>query len=105
MSFIYGADTSKKITPEIVRDAIVNCFYRAHCADSSIDEVSSSNEVYCREIIKKMFQESGDDFESPNKDSILRLIQKLKDFSANFRDPEIIKQHEMEIMELVGCLK
>ncbi|HNV97202.1 MAG TPA: hypothetical protein PKL13_02695 [bacterium] len=105
MNFIYGVDTSKKITPEIVRDAIVNCFYRAHCADSSIDEVSSSNELYCKEIIRKMFQESGDDFDNPDKESILRLIQKLKDFSDNFRDPEIIKQHEMEIMELVNCLR
>lgn len=30
MSIIYGVDTKEKITPEKVRDAIVECFYQAH---------------------------------------------------------------------------
>lgn len=105
MAIVYGADTSKKITPSVVRDAIVDCFYRAHCVSSSIYETSEANKVMCEQIIRKMFEESGGDFDFPSKDSILRVLEKLKDFSANFRDPEIIKQHEAEIMELVSLLQ
>lgn len=104
MPIIYGVDTGNRITPLMVRDAIVDCFYRAHAADSSIDYFAEDNKLYCGKIVRKMFEDSGCDFENPDKESILKVIQKLKDFSANFRDPEIIKQHEAEIMELVSLL-
>ena len=92
MVIIYGADTSKKITPEIVRDAMVDCFYKAHCVDSSLFETSEFNKVYCEQTIRTMFEESGDDFEKPSKESIIRVIQKLKEFSTNFRDSKFFEK-------------
>ena len=30
-NIIYGVDINKKVTPVMVRDAIIQCFYEAHC--------------------------------------------------------------------------
>lgn len=105
MAVIYGIDTDKVITPLMVRDAIIECFYQAHCADSSLGlDDSEVNAGYCGEIIKKAFSESGGDFEKPTKESILGVLDWLRCFAKNFRDPKIIEKHSMEIMKLVEKL-
>ncbi len=30
-NIIYGVDVTKNVTPVMVRDAIIQCFYEAHC--------------------------------------------------------------------------
>jgi len=105
MNMIYGVDTSKEITPLMIRDAIVECFYNAHREDVSLGDSELANRSYCDEIVKKMFDESSADFNNPTKESIIKVLTKLKEFSIHFRDPEIINKHEAEIMELVRRLK
>ena len=41
-----------KVTPLDVREAIINCFYEAHCADTGLGADKSTERGYCREIVK-----------------------------------------------------
>lgn len=97
--------TEEKTTPLMVRDAIVECFNKAHCEDAglSIDE-KNINEHYCRSIVEKFFKDAGGDFDRPTKDVILKVMDGLVDFSKNFRNPEIIKKHYNGIIKLVNRL-
>lgn len=100
---IYGVDTSKEVTPLMVRDAIVECFRQAHCADSGIGSSDKEvNQAYCREIVSKSFTDSGADFNNPTKDGILRAMNKLAEFAKNFRDQKIVQKNYSEIIELVN---
>jgi hypothetical protein len=102
---IYGIDTSKAVTPLMVRDAIIKCFNQAHCMDSGIDEIEKfSNEKYCYEIVKKMLDDSNGDFDNPTKESILKSLEKLKEFAKNFRDQSVIEKHYEQIMQLVKLI-
>ena len=103
MTKIYGIDLDQKITPLLVRDAIVECFFQAHCADTGVELGEEGvNKNYCQSIIKKAFREAGGDFDKPTKGTILKVLDKLLDFSQNFRNPEIIKKHYNKITKLVN---
>ena len=109
MAQIYGVDLEQTITPEMIRDAIVKCFVEARCVDSFLGDSDTKNEDtkrdYARNFVKKIFTESGGDFEKPTKSSLLSVIAKLKDFSSSFRDPALVEKHAAEIMQLVAKLK
>ena len=110
MADIYGVDPNQQnITPLMVRDAMVRCFFAAHCKDSGItpgvgdtDEATTRN--YCREIVKQAFQKSQGDFDRPTRASILGAMAELRKMAANFRSPEEIAKHVGEIMTLVEKL-
>jgi hypothetical protein len=103
---IYGIDPENVITPLMVRDATVECFFKAHCMDSGIDpKEEGANRNYCREIVKKAFSDSGGHFNQPTKESIMRALEKLADFAKSFRDPSVIQEHYREIIKLVDQLK
>lgn len=104
---IYGINEDLKLTPEAVRDAIVNCFCEAHCADSGLttEDDKELSRDYCLSLVKKAFQESGNDFEKPNKESLLAVIDRLADFAKNFRQPEVIKEHYEMINKLINKLE
>lgn len=109
MTKIYGVDLDKPITPVMVRDAIVRCFVAARCVDSFMEESAKGDDDlrhdYSKGFVKKMFSESGGDFENPTKESIIAVIGKMKDFSSSFRDPAEVEKHAGEIMQLVAKLK
>lgn len=103
---IYGFDIDGVVTPLMVRDALSQCFYEAHCLDANIGEGESEvSKLYCKEIVKKAFSDSGGDFNHPTKDSIMGAINNIVEFSKNFRDPSIINKHKSEIMRLVEKMK
>ena len=106
-NLIYGVDPNSKLTPLEVRDALINCFYQAHCFDSGADIVKDKEvaNLYCTDVVRKAFTDSGGDFENQTKESILKAIGWLKEFSLSFRDPKIIERHASEIMELINKLK
>ena len=89
----------------MVRDALINCFYEAHCEDTGIDiKEGDINREYCREIISKAFKDVGGDFDNPTKESVVGVVKKLKNFSKGFRDQKIIEKHAKEIMSLINKL-
>ncbi len=102
---IYGVNLNSEITPVMVRDAIVECFFKAHCIDSGLGEGDpSSVKKYCSDLIVEAFAKTGGDFNNPTKDSIFNVLGQLAEFSKNFRDPSVIRKHYNEIMRLVERL-
>lgn len=105
MKKIFGIDPSKKVTTTNVRDAMKECFYNAHCKDTGIDQGDEElTREYCEEIVKKAFSDTGGDFEEPKKQDILKAMAALSEFSANFRDDDVIKKNYMKINELAQKL-
>ncbi len=114
MTIIYGVDTTKPVSPHDVRDAIVACFVSAHsdaledlknyAADIKNDEFERMKVLNVQQMIRSFFKEVGGDFEAPTKESIVKVMEKLKEFAVHFRNPEIISKHYTEIIELVKAL-
>ena len=115
MVVVYGVDIDDEITPEKVRDAIIECFYNAHqdiLKDMYIlleesKETEKPNEVgreYIKETVINYFIKVGGDFNNPVKEDILKVLEELKEFAKGFRSPEIINKHYGEIMKLVDKL-
>ncbi len=104
MTKIYGVDLNEKITPLMVRDAISECFSQAHCSDAGVSNQESMEKEYCVEIVKKAFVDSGGDFENPTKESIINSLRELAQFAKKFRNQEVVKKHQEEIMKLVEKL-
>lgn len=105
MPIVYGVDTEGEVTPLMVREALMCCFYAAHCEHSGLLESGEDvTRSYCLEILKKAFVETGGDYDSPTKQSILAVLPWLADFSKSFRDQETIKKHMGEIVGLVNLL-
>lgn len=93
------------ITPLVVRDAISECFYQAHCSDSGLgSDDPETVRKYCHDLVVEAFAKTGGDYNSPSKDSILKVLGQLAFFAKNFRDPKVIKEHYNEIMRLVDRL-
>ncbi len=106
MGIVYGVDTTKEVTPVMVRDALVRCFYLAHKDDTGLGEQGESvNEDYCLKLVKKLFTETGGDFDNPTKTGLIKLVERLKEFSKPFRDDRVIDDHEREIGELIALVK
>lgn len=115
MTIIYGVDTSKEVTAEKVRDAIIECFYQAHqevlkdmyvlLKEGKISEKPEEIErQYIKETIINYFIKVGGDFKKPTKKDIFKVLGELKEFAKGFRSPEIIQKHYGEIMQLVERL-
>ena len=103
---LYGVDLNKPITPLMAREALVECFSQAHCADAGLTPDNNEvNKSYCQDIAKKAFIDSEGDFENPTKQSIIGAMGKLQDFAAKFRDPSIIQKHASEMMKVVEKIK
>ncbi len=106
MNTVYGVDTTKAVTTEMVRGAVVECFYQAHCEQSELGNVGKNVEKsYCTQIVEKAFAETGSDFNKPTKASIEGVITWLADFSKSFRNQEEIKKHFGEIQGLLALIK
>jgi len=99
---IYGVDISKIVTPLMVRDALVECFFQAHCANSDVEEKDKDvNKLYCKEIVKNAFKKDGFEFDNPTKEGIILVMNGLAEFAKNFRDQELVQKNYNEIMQLV----
>lgn len=111
---IYCVDTSQSVTPEMVRDATVECFIQAHSEvlDSmkeyhefkSEEEFEDMKKLDVKLLIETKFKELNADFNHPTKEDIINVINKLAEYAANFRKPEIVKKHYDEILTLVNKL-
>lgn len=99
---IYGIDLDKPVTPLMVRDALVECFSKMHYADAELETNDPAiNKEYCRNLVKKAFTDSEGDFEKPTKQSIINVLGKLEDFSANFRNQSVVQKNVATMMQIV----
>jgi hypothetical protein len=114
-SIIYDVDISKKVTSIQVRDAIIRCFLLAHKEVlNDIKEVQHFKSKKDFEnfklldvqlMIRKIFTDLHEDFNNPTKDSLLKVIDQLREYARNFRNPDIVNKHACEIMKLVNKLE
>ena len=114
-NIIYGVDITKKVTPVMVRDAIIMCFTEAHndvleslkdYSDfKSEEEFKKIKEMNILYIIQSAFKETGGDFNNPTKDTLKAAIGWLAGYAKNFRKPEVIEKHYSEIMTLISLLE
>ena len=110
---IYGVDLNEKITPVKVRDAIIECFTQAQQElIESMKEISGVNSEKAKKmnvdlIIENAFEGVGGDFNNPTKESLIKVVMILRDYAKSdaFRNPEIIKKHAGEIMQLINKLE
>ena len=114
-NIIYGIDISKDVTPIMVRDAIIDCFTKAHSeileqmkeytVFESEQEFEEMKHIQVKYLIETMFENVDGDFNNPTKESIIQVVMKLKEYAAaSFRKPEIIEKHAGEIMQLINKL-
>jgi len=109
---IYGVDITKNVTPIMVRDAIIKCFYEAH---SDVLELASETFGYpsekkfekmkkshIKELIQGVFNKIGGDFNKPTKDDLLKVLERLKGIASIYRNSKVIKKHVSEIMLLIN---
>lgn len=112
MITIYGVDPIKPLTPTQVREAIVECFTRAHSQVLESDmgrlteelpsaELENFKKINVRLMIKKYFKEVGGDYETPTRQPLIAVCNKLAEFARSFCSEEIISKHHGEIMGLI----
>ena len=111
---IYGVNLNDNFTPEMVRDAIIKCFYEAEkdilnslFAPSDFDSSNDAEQSKYRHIkifIKKMFSDVQGDFDNPTKESLINVIDRCAKYASSIRDKEIIEQNYNKIMYLIENL-
>lgn len=112
---IYGVDISKKITPKIVRDAIIRCFALAHkeildMMDEYTEWKSDEERKEFRNLrielaIKNAFSQTKQDFDNPTKESLIKVISAMERYASQFRKPEVIKKHSAQIRRLINKIE
>lgn len=113
-NIIYGVDITKDVTPKMVRDAIIQCFFEAHCnvlelaretfghpPEEIFEEMKKS---HVKELVQDIFIKIGGDFNKPTKENLLKVLENLKGFASIYRKPNVIKKHVNEIMLLINKL-
>lgn len=59
----FGVDLDKSITLLMARDALVDCFFEAHCVDTGMEiEGPAVNKRYANDVVKKGFYGCGRGF-------------------------------------------
>ncbi|KYK23878.1 hypothetical protein AYK24_06995 [Thermoplasmatales archaeon SG8-52-4] len=111
-NIIYGIDINQKVTPVMVRDAIIQCFYEAHCnvlelAKESFGKPSKKRfeemkKIHVKDLIYDIFIKIEGDYNNPTKEDLLKVIENLKKFASFYRKPDIINKHVKEISQLIN---
>ena len=71
----------------------------------SEEEFEKIKAMDVKALIKNFFFEVGGDFDKPNKESLLKVINKLADFSRKFRSSEEVDRHHKQLSELITKIK
>jgi hypothetical protein len=111
-TIIYGVDISKKITPVMVRDAIIQCFFEAHdnilelakdfFGEPDEECFEKMKKSHVKELIENIFEKIEKDFNNPTKDSLIEVVEHLEKIAKVYRNQDIIDTHVKEIMQLIN---
>ncbi len=89
-NIIYNVDISKEVNPIMVRDAIIECFTQTQQeVIESMKVISGLKSKEAKKInvdllIENAFDEVGGDFNNPTKESLIKVIMKLKKFCSRY---------------------
>lgn len=115
-SCIFGVDPEKTYTAEDVRDAMLRCFVQANgeniakqmnisLPENPEEKIQKINELTVT-FLRKAFEETGGNYDQPDKNSIKEALMKLKEFAEKSgHQNEMIEKHASQIMELVEGLE
>jgi hypothetical protein len=66
-----------------------------------LNQVKEFKEDYIKELVKKFFKDVDADFDNPDKEGIIRVLDKMRDFSTKYRDKKIIETNYSAINKLL----
>ncbi len=101
---------AQKVTPEFVRDELLNCFESANREFSSLLKQPVTDDALkeqVRNFVQSVFSDCGASFENPTTESILKAINQCRSNAEKMMGPqgaEIIKHHYDEMMKLIRKL-
>jgi hypothetical protein len=111
-TIIYGVDITKKVTPVMVRDAIIQCFFEAHdnilelakdfFGDPDKEKFEHMKKTHVKELVENIYLKIGEDFNKPTKENLIKVINHLKKIAEVYRDNDIINTHVDELMQLIN---
>ena len=107
---VYGVDTTKPVTPIMVRDAIILCFRKAHdCILEQLykhiddrPKIEESKKTEVRLLLEFFFDKVGGDFDNPTKGDLIKIVNELKKYGLKFRKPKVVNKHVDEINLLIS---
>lgn len=113
---LWGVELDSDYNSTNVRDAMLRCFIQANgdaIAKSAVmklpeDEKEKKKmiEQMTESFIRKAFEETGGNYNSPTKQSIMAALDKLKIYAASQNhSQEMIEKHASEITKLTNGLK
>jgi hypothetical protein len=100
----------EKVTPELVRDELLNCFESANREFSSLLNQPVTEEALKEQVksfVQSVFSNCNVSFENPTKEGILVAINQCKANAERMMGPkgsQIITHHYDEMMKLVNRL-
>jgi len=113
---LWGVELNSDYNSTNVRDAMLKCFIQANgdaIAKSTVMKLPE-DETEKKQMIKQMtesfmrkaFEETGGEYNSPTKQSIIAALEKLKEYAAGQNhSKEMIEKHVSEITKLTDGLK
>jgi hypothetical protein len=113
-NIIYGVNVESDFTAKDVREAILLCFEKAHndileqtyaSQTLSPEEIKNLKNMDVKMLVKRLFEKTGGDYENPTKESLIKVIDGLKEFAINFRAEDIAERNYRQIMILINKLE
>ena len=113
MSQPYAAPNppDEKVTPQLVRDELLNCFESANREFSNVLNQPVTDEALKEQVksfVQTVFSNCGVNFDNPTKQGILTAIAQCKAKAELMMGPQgtqIIQHHYDEMMKLVNRLR
>ncbi|MBU1074672.1 hypothetical protein KJ733_01035 [Patescibacteria group bacterium] len=113
---LWGVELDSDYNSTDVRDAMLKCFVKANgdaIAKSGVMQLPEDEnekkkviEQMTESFVKKAFEETGGDYNSPTKQSIMAALEKLKQYAAGQNhSQEMIEKHASEITKIADGLK
>ena len=100
----------RQVTPQLVRDELLNCFESANREFSTLMNQPVADEALKQQVktfVQTVFVGCGANFENPTKQGILTAIAQCKANAQRMMGPKgsgIIQHHYDEMMKLVNRL-
>src|SRR5437870_9312988 len=99
-----------KVTPEFVRDELLNCFESANREFASLLNMQMTDEALKQQVktfVSTVFQQCGVSYTNPNRQGIEVAIKTCRDNAEKMmgaQGADIIRHHYAEMMKLVDKL-
>ena len=97
------------LTPIKARDLIIDCFFEIQ-RDSYVRSLGLSDEkqwkIMAVSTVRRTMSELHENFDTPSKQSLVRLVEGLAEKSSTWgAPPDEIVHHMMQLSELLNALK